>query len=116
MTAQPDDDALTESLGDSLARLDWQDYTCQCPQHPDGCQNRAAFAVAIHAIGACNRPGLDPFGNRVEILCLWCLATLRVEVADKLRRICSYGGIPSCEGCAAPLVCIEDVVRGIKPL
>ena len=115
MSAQPDDDALTDSLGDALARLDWQEYTCQCLMHADGCRNRASFVVAIHAIDCCNRPGVDPYGNRIEILCLWCLATLRVEISERLRRIREHG-LATCEGCGAPLSFVDDVVRGVMPL
>jgi hypothetical protein len=107
VTARPDIEAL--------APLDFHEIACQCPSHADGCTNRASFAVAIHAIGRCNQPGLDPYGNRVEILCLWCLATLRVEIGEKLARAARYG-IPSCDGCGSPLASIDDVVRGVRPL
>jgi len=115
MSAQPDDDSLTDSLRDALAHLDWRDYTCQCLMHPDGCRNRASFVVAIHAIDCCNKPGVDPYGNRIEILCLWCLATLRVEISERLRRIRAHG-LATCEGCGSPLAFVDDVVRGVMPL
>ncbi|RFZ15041.1 hypothetical protein VIMS_02471 [Mycobacterium marinum] len=99
---------------ETLAALDWGTYQCQC-EHHHKCAERAVVVVYIHAIDNCNLPGLDPFGNRVEIRCGPCLQKLRAHVAESLERLKPFGR-PACEGCGAPLATVGDVIRGVVTL
>lgn len=105
MTASPDLDAI--------AHLDFRAIGCQCPMHE--CHGDAAYVVAIHAVNACNQPGLDPFGNRVRILCGHCVGRLHMEVAERLDALAKWG-IVFCIGCQAPLVEASDVIRSVGEL
>ncbi|WP_094359947.1 hypothetical protein [Mycobacterium marinum] len=99
---------------ETLAALDWGTYQCQC-EHGHKCTNRATVVVYRHAINACNQPGLDQFGNYVEIRCGECLNKKRAEIAEKLARFKPWG-FPPCEGCGAPLATVGDVIRGVVTL
>ncbi len=103
MTANPDVDFLRHH--------DWAEITCQCPCHP--CDGRARYVVAIHALHACNQPGLDPFGNRIELRCGHCVARLHLDVATKLGRLVRPG---QCDGCGAPVREVDDVIRSVSEL
>lgn len=105
MTAQPDIDIVRH--------LDWHTYRCQCPQHASGCDNRAVYAVALHALHACNQPGLDPFGNRIELRCGPCVAQLWAEIQHKIVELNRYGRA-QCETCGAPIADASDVLRSVE--
>jgi hypothetical protein len=96
------------TTAEALTALDWTSYACQCPAH--ACRDRAAFVVRVHAISDCNRVGLDPGGNRVELRCTACVRRLQAEVRAGLRQLNRYGRA-SCDTCGAPLVAVGDVVR-----
>jgi hypothetical protein len=100
-----------------LAPLDWQHITCQCGVHYGGCRNQGAKIVVIHAVGACDQPGLDEDGNRVEIRCTQCVEQLRREIDYKIRRLNRVSlGRACCEPCGAPLGLVSDVLREVKDL
>ena len=98
-----------------LQALDWSEIQCQCAHHRHACPNRATHVVAIHAIEACNQPGLDPFGNRIELRCYACVLRLQAEVGYRLLKLREWG-LAACGGCGAPLAEIADVVREVSEL
>jgi hypothetical protein len=117
--ALPVRDLLTaaQQASETLSALDWVEYRCRCPEHPDGCGNTASYAVHIHAVDACNGEGLDPFGNRIELRCSDCTSALRAYVSTQLARINHQrAGRAHCLGCGAPLVKVSDVVRSAARL
>jgi hypothetical protein len=94
--------------------LDWHQYACQCSQHSrTPCPNRATHVVEIHALHACNEPGLNPFGNRVEIRCFECVMRLTAEVGTQLA---TRFGVGECASCGAPVAVVGDVVRNFREL
>jgi hypothetical protein len=94
---------------ESLTSLDWTEYACNCPCHPQGCGNRATHVVSIHALHRCNEPGLT-FGDRVEFRCVECLLRLQAEVHFRLKDINRWG-IGECGTCGAPMTRMTDLVR-----
>jgi hypothetical protein len=85
--------------------------------HNGGCRNQACKVVAIHAVGACDQPGVDVDGNRVEIRCEQCVAQLRAEIGYKLWRLNLVShGRACCETCGAPLGLVGDVLREVRDL
>lgn len=106
--------AAAQRAAETLSALNWDTYSCQCV-HGHICGNRAEFVVHIHALDRCNTPGLDPFGNRVEIRCGVCVARLRTEVGEKLALLAPWGR-PACSGCGAPVSAVGDVVRSVEKL
>lgn len=106
--------AAAQNAAETLSALNWDTYRCQCV-HGHTCTETAGWVVHIHAIDACNQPGLDPCGNRVEIRCGSCVARLRTEVGEKLARLSPWGR-PACQGCGAPIAAVSDVIRGVAQL
>lgn len=104
---------MTASPELSIAHLDWPTIQCQCPVHD--CKDNAGWVVAIHAIGRCNRRGLDPDGNRVELRCRPCVERLHAEVAEKLGRLVNLG-LLACPGCGAPINNVSDIIRSVEAL
>lgn len=103
---------------DVLAPLDWHTISCQCDRKhatTGDCPNPATRRVEIHALGDCNRPDLNPFGNHVMLLCDACLAAEKRATAHKLDRLARYG-IPICTSCGAPRAAVTDVIREDQPL
>lgn len=99
---------------DAIAHLDWNTIACQCPSHRTPCNARATHLVRIHALHACNQPGLY-YGNRVELRCYECLLRLIAEVSYRLDKLRQWG-IPCCSSCGAPMVTVGDVVRSWEEL
>lgn len=95
--------------------LDWHQYACQCSQHRTPCPNRATHVVEIHALHRCNDPGLNPFGNRVELRCFECVMRLTAEVGVKLEYANQFG-IGQCDSCGAPVTVVGDVVRNFREI
>ena len=92
-----------------LEALDWSEIQCQCAHHHKACPNRATHVVHVHALHACNEPGLQ-FGNRVELRCYECLLKLQAEVHFRVKRLCQWG-IGECDSRSAPVADMRDVVR-----
>ncbi|BBX98411.1 hypothetical protein [Mycobacterium lacus] len=99
-------------IPDTLMTLDWDDITCQSDA---GCTNRATHTVHLHAVDACNTPGLDPYGNAVGILCVACLWSLEAQVMLEVRRLARYG-VPHCLTCGTPVCEVTDILRGVATL
>jgi hypothetical protein len=99
-------------IPDTLAALDWHEITCQSEA---GCANRATHVVHRHAVDKCNQPNLDPFGNTVDILCIGCVRSVKVEVLQQVDRItrcpCAY-----CLTCGAPVHKLSDIMRKVVQL
>lgn len=108
---------IEKRINDTLAELDWHTYQCQCPQHtgPRGCREPARYILHIHAINRCNQPGLDPFGNRIEIRCRACLKRFKAHVAYQLWKLNRWGP-NACETCGAPITRLSDVLREVVKL
>lgn len=104
----------TPSDLEALIPLDWQTVSCQCTQHRHPCKNYATHVVHIHAISACNEPGLH-HGNRVEIRCYECVLRLQAEVGYRLMKLNTWG-LCACATCGAPVAEVGDVVRAVEEL
>lgn len=100
---------------ETLTALDWNDYACQCPVCGP-CDNRATHIVEIHAIGRCNNPGLNDYGNRIEIRCYECVVRLFAYLTEQLQRLNSRYHYCECESCGAPIENPRDIVREVVPL
>jgi hypothetical protein len=99
-------------IPDLLLALDWHDMTCQSEA---GCANRATHVVHRHAVDRCNQPNLDPFGNIVDILCIGCVRSLKVEVLQQVDRITRCPEA-NCLTCGAPVQKLSDVMRKVVQL
>lgn len=99
---------------DAIKHLDFHEIRCQCTQHVHACPNRATHLVHIHALNACNEPGLS-YGNRVELRCRECVLRLIAEVGYRLDKANQWG-IAYCATCQAPMVTVGDVVRSWEEL
>lgn len=103
---------------DDLAAWDWTEYQCQCSHHAQECTPVAQFKVAIHGLAACNEPGLDPDGNRIEIRCAECVNKMLSAVSSKLRALKkrTNWGLMQCTTCGSPVNQLGDIVRWVRPL
>jgi hypothetical protein len=102
---------------DTLTALDWHAYACQCPKHGKGCSNQASYTVEIHALEVCNEPGLNAFGNRVELRCASCVRMLHDQLEMDLRQLNKVThGRAHCGGCGAPVAEVSDVLRAVSKL
>lgn len=113
--ALPIRDNLTaaQRAAETLSALNWDTCACQCTAH--SCAQPARYVVHVHALHRCNTPGLDPFGNRVQIRCEPCVRRLQAEVAQKLARLKPWG-MPPCETCGAPIAALSDIIRELVEL
>ena len=99
-------------ISDPLAEFDWHEIECQSET---GCTKRATHVVYRHAVDECNRPNLDPSGNIVDILCISCVRSLKVQVLQQVDRIArSPGGY--CLTCGAPVLKLSDIMRKMVQL
>jgi hypothetical protein len=99
-------------IPDLLLALDWHDITCQSEA---GCTNRATHVVHRHAVDRCNQPNLDPFGNIVDILCIGCVRSLKVEILQQVDRITRCPEA-NCLTCGAPVQKLSDIMRKVVQL
>lgn len=103
------------AVHDTLVALDFATIGCQCHVHP--CAGTAGFIVETHAVCHCNDPGLNPFGNRVQLLCGACLARLRKTIATEVALLVAVSRGPvTCETCGAPVSRPGDVLRAVAVL
>lgn len=105
---------MTTPNTDLFEALDWNAYSCQCTQHRHPCPNRATHIVHIHAISACDEPGLAD-GDRVELRCAECVLRLQAELHYRLMKLNTWG-LCACATCGAPVVEVGDVVRAVEEL
>ncbi|OBJ80790.1 hypothetical protein [Mycobacterium sp. 1245852.3] len=96
-----------DDVADILAQLDWHDLSCQAD---GGCTSRATHVVHRHAVDGCNRPGADPLGNIVGIVCTCCLRDLQIEV---LRQVDQIRSSPHayCLTCGVPVRQLSHALR-----
>jgi hypothetical protein len=102
----------------AIIHLDFLDYGCQCPAHPNHqpCPNTAVYTVTLHNVGNCNEPGLT-FGNRVELRCPDCTHKLQTDIQCRLAALnAATNHRLQCDGCGAPMTELRDILRGIERL
>ncbi|AKN18311.1 hypothetical protein MHAE_12041 [Mycobacterium haemophilum DSM 44634] len=94
-------------IPDTLASLDWHQFTCQSEV---GCTHPATHIVHRHAVDECSNPNLDPGGNIVDILCIGCVRSLRLDVLRQVSKLTRHPGA-YCLTCGAPLHELSDIIR-----
>lgn len=68
----------------------------------------------VHAVGNCNDPNLDPFGN-ISTSCGVCVRLVEVEVHLKVGQFARHPGT-HCLTCGAPVHKLRDIVREVMAL
>jgi hypothetical protein len=104
--------ASCDESDDILAAIDWHAISCQSES---GSDNLATHIVHLHAVDACTHPDADPYGNRVEILCLGCLCDVQAKVMLAVGGLAGHGAA-LCMTCLASLRDWNDIIQRVQVL
>jgi hypothetical protein len=104
--------ASGDESDDILAAIDWHAISCHSES---ACDNLATHIVHLHAVHACTHPDADPYGDRVEILCLGCLCDVQAKVMLAVGGLTAHGAV-LCMTCLAPLRDSNDIIRRVQVL
>lgn len=91
-----------------------------CGRHKPFCGKVAVCVVTVHAINACDQPGLGPDGDLAQLCCHECAAS-RVKRAQGLERGIRaarkryHMGIIACRTCGRPIAEMSDFF-GVRPI
>ena len=114
-------DAAIGTVGAIEEQLDSLQPICSAQRVSNGstCGAPAVAVAEIHAIDGCNQMGLSPYGDLVETLCQFCLATLQramaTYVGDKHETASRRGTHPVCSTCARPTRYLSSVFA-VRPI